>query len=83
MDKVHWILSGWLTIHFAIIKGDLSLVKTLLEKGSCLSKQTGNKEFNVAGRQFFRGRLNCMHVAALYGRKYILEYLHGSIKFAN
>jgi hypothetical protein len=61
MDKVHWRLSGWLTIHFAITKGDLSLVKTLLEKGSRLSKQTGDPEFNVAGRQFFRGMLRlCM-----------------------
>jgi len=78
MDKVHWMLSGWLTIHFAIIKGDLSLVETLLEKGSSLSKQTGHKEFNVSGQQFFRDRLNCMHVAALYDRKDILEYVLGA-----
>jgi ankyrin repeat protein len=78
MDKVHWMLSGWLTIHFAIIEGDLSLVKLLLEKGSCLSKQTGTKVFNVSGQQFCRDRLNCMHVAALYGRKDILEYVLGA-----
>jgi ankyrin repeat protein len=78
MDKVHWSLSKWLTIHFAITKGDLSLVKSLLEKGSSLSKQTGYREFNVAGRQFYKGRLNCMHLAALYGWKDILEYILGA-----
>jgi hypothetical protein len=77
MDEVHWRLSGVLTIHFAIIKGDLSLVKTLLGKGSCFSKQTGYTEFNVAGRQFFRNKLNCMHVAAFYGQKDILEFVLG------
>jgi ankyrin repeat protein len=77
MDKVHWRLSGWLTIHFAIIKGDLSLVNSLLEKGSYFEKETKDTEFNVAGRKFFRDRLNCMHVAALYGQKQILECILG------
>jgi ankyrin repeat protein len=78
MDEVHWSLSGWLTIHFAIVKGDLNLVKGLLEKGSSLSKQTRDKEFKMADRQCFRGGLNCMHLAALYGWKHILEYILGA-----
>lgn len=67
MDGLHWGLSGWPTIHFAIINGDLNLVKALLEKGSCFWKRTKFAEFNVAGRQVFRTDLNCMHVAALHG----------------
>jgi ankyrin repeat protein len=73
MDEVHWRLSGWLTIHFAIVRGDLELVKILLERGSDFWEVT--KEWDVESRQLLGSRLNCLHVAAQSGKTFILEYI--------
>jgi ankyrin repeat protein len=73
MDEVHWRLSGWMTIHFAIVRGNLDLVKILLERGSDFWEVT--KEWDVEGRQLLGSRLNCLHVAAQSGKTNILEYI--------
>jgi hypothetical protein len=75
MNEVHYSISGCRTVHFAIIGGDINLVKTLIERGASFSDQTGNVSFNVADRQFTGNGLNCMHIAALYGLTDILEHI--------
>ena len=78
MNEVHWESSRRWSIHFAVIKGDSSLVRALLARGSFLSSYTGDKYFIMDGRLFFRSKLSCVHVAALHGHIEILECILGA-----